>query len=131
MEYDKEMRVTKVTTSDKLSGKKVLFTNMMVISRRFLLRLIDNADEWGYKSFSRDVLVLETRTVQRIVAGAVRRQNHKSPRLAAKVPMFTASHMIHKRLVIHFGYHAYFRYAAVYHIGKYKVYQSESSAERY
>lgn len=57
VEYDKEMRVTKVTTSDKLSGKKVLFTNMMVISRRFLLRLIDNADEWGYKSFSRDVLV--------------------------------------------------------------------------
>lgn len=57
VEYDKEMRVNKVTTSDKLSGEKMLYTNMMVASRNFLLRLIENADEWGYTSFSRDVLV--------------------------------------------------------------------------
>lgn len=57
VEYDKDMRVTRVTTSDKLTGEKMLFTNMMVISRAFLLRIIENADEWGYTSFSRDVLV--------------------------------------------------------------------------
>lgn len=57
VEYGKDMRVTKVTTSDKLTGDKVLFTNMMVVNRLFLLRLIENADEWGYNSFSRDVLV--------------------------------------------------------------------------
>ena len=57
VEYGKDMRVTKVTTSDKLSGEKILFTNMMIISRAFLLRIIENAREWGYTSFSRDVLV--------------------------------------------------------------------------
>ncbi len=57
VEFDSEKRVTKVTTSQKLSGEKVVFTNMMVISRTFLLRLIENAAEWGYASFSRDVLV--------------------------------------------------------------------------
>ncbi len=57
VEYGADKRVVKVTTSDKLSGEKMLFTNMMVISRTFLLQLIENAAEWGYASFSRDVLV--------------------------------------------------------------------------
>ncbi len=57
VEYDKDMRVTKVSNSDKLTGEKSVLTNMFVVSRRFLLRLIENADELGYTSFSRDVLV--------------------------------------------------------------------------
>ena len=58
VEYDKENRVTKVVTSDKLSGEGIMtFTNMMVIGRRFLLRIIENAEDWGYTSFSRDILV--------------------------------------------------------------------------
>ena len=57
VEFDADNRVTKVTTSEKLSGEKVVFTNMMVVSRTFLIRLIENAADWGYTSFSRDVLV--------------------------------------------------------------------------
>lgn len=57
VEFGADKRVVKVTTSDKLSGEHMLFTNMMVVNRLFLLRLIENATEWGYTSFSRDVLV--------------------------------------------------------------------------
>ncbi len=55
--YDADMRVNKVVNSDKLTGEKKLFTNMLVVTRSFLLRLIENAQDWGYSSFSRDVLV--------------------------------------------------------------------------
>lgn len=57
VKFGKDMRVTEVTNSDKLGGDKYVLTNMLVISRRFLLRLIENADELGYSSFSRDILV--------------------------------------------------------------------------
>lgn len=57
VEYGKDMRVTKATNSDKLTGKKTIMTNMLIASRRFLLRLIENAEDIGYTSFSRDVLV--------------------------------------------------------------------------
>lgn len=56
VEFDANNRVIKVTNSDKLSGEKYLYTNMLVITRSFLTRLIDNAEEWGYSSFSRDVI---------------------------------------------------------------------------
>ena len=56
VECDETGRVTKVSNSDKNLGKTVL-VNMFVMGRRFLLSLIENAEELGYTSFSRDVLV--------------------------------------------------------------------------
>lgn len=53
----KDGRVTKVTNSAKITGEKFIFTNMLVMNRRFLLNILDNSEELGYKSFSHDVLV--------------------------------------------------------------------------
>jgi glucose-1-phosphate adenylyltransferase len=55
-EMDEDFRVTKVENSDKFSGEKLLYTNMLIVGRRFLLNIIDGAAEAGYKSFSRDIL---------------------------------------------------------------------------
>ncbi len=57
IEVDSGGRVTKVNTTSKLSGTINAYTNMLVINRKFLLSIIDNAEELGYKSFSRDVLI--------------------------------------------------------------------------
>ncbi len=56
VEYDVDKRVTKVSAQGKPSGEKYVLANILVITRRFLLSLIDNADDLGYSSFSRDVL---------------------------------------------------------------------------
>ncbi len=53
---DKAGRVTEVVNTDKASGEKQVFANIFVMNRQFLLGIIDNADELGYNSFTRDVL---------------------------------------------------------------------------
>ena len=55
--FDKDHRVTSVTNQDKQIEETNILTNIIVISRTFLLRLFENAPEMGYTSFSRDVLV--------------------------------------------------------------------------
>lgn len=57
VDFDKDHRVTSVTNLDKADGERNILTNMIVVNRRFLLQLIENAAELGYTSFSRDVLV--------------------------------------------------------------------------
>ncbi len=57
LDTDSGGRVRKVITGNKTSGKAKVCTNMFVISRKFLLSIIDNAEEKGYTSFSRDVLI--------------------------------------------------------------------------
>lgn len=56
VEFDVDKRITRVTPQGKQSGEKYVLSNMLVVGRRFLLSLIDSADELGYSSFSRDVL---------------------------------------------------------------------------
>lgn len=56
IETDKEDRVTKVSVTDKLSGRFKVYTNICVMNRRFLLSILENAEGFGYKSFSKDVL---------------------------------------------------------------------------
>lgn len=56
VEFDVDKRVTRVATQSKISGTKSVLANILVVTRRFLLSLIDNAEELGYSSFSRDVL---------------------------------------------------------------------------
>lgn len=53
---DKNERVTDVTVSDKLFGARSVYTNICVMNRRFLLNILENSAEHGYKSFSKDVL---------------------------------------------------------------------------
>lgn len=53
-------RVTKVVNSVNNTGTIDVFVNILVIGREFLLKIIDNAEEMGYKSFSRDVLIRGT-----------------------------------------------------------------------
>lgn len=55
--FDNTGRVTSAVTSDKHTGQKMIYTNMLIINRAFLLNILENADELGYTSFSRDVLV--------------------------------------------------------------------------
>lgn len=57
LDTDSGGRVRNVITGNKTTGKAKVFTNMLVINRKFLLSIIDNADELGYTSFSRDVLI--------------------------------------------------------------------------
>lgn len=57
IEFDKDYAVNNVINSDKLTGEKNVYTNMLVINRKFLLNIIEGADENNYKSFSRDILV--------------------------------------------------------------------------
>ncbi len=57
VETDKSGRVTSMTPADKLTGERKMNTNMYVINREFLLKLIENAAELNLKSFSHDVLM--------------------------------------------------------------------------
>lgn len=54
---DRHGRVTAMTQADKLSGENLINTNMYVINREFLLKLIESAAELRIKSFSHDVLM--------------------------------------------------------------------------
>jgi len=49
-------RVTKTINVQKAQGEHNVFTNMLVIGRRFLLNIIDHAAARGFKSFSQDIL---------------------------------------------------------------------------
>lgn len=57
IETDCDGRVTKVINTDKASGEKIVFANIFVMNRKFLLSVIENSAEHNYNSFSRDVLV--------------------------------------------------------------------------
>ena len=56
IDLDVDKRVKAVASSDKLSGKRNVYTNICVMNRQFLLNVLENASEYGYKSFSGDVL---------------------------------------------------------------------------
>ena len=49
-------RVKKTVNALKARGEQNVFTNMLVIGRRFLLSIIDSAAERGFRSFSKDIL---------------------------------------------------------------------------
>jgi len=53
-------RVSRVVNCAKNSGEINVFVNILVINRQFLLNIIDNAEELGFTSFSRDVLIRGT-----------------------------------------------------------------------
>lgn len=57
VETDGTGRVTKVTNTERESGEKLVFDNIFVMNRKFLLSILENATELGYNSFSKDVLV--------------------------------------------------------------------------
>lgn len=57
---DDDGSVKKVVNSANNTGTVSVFVNILVINRDFLLKIIDNAEELGYKSFSRDVLIRGT-----------------------------------------------------------------------
>ncbi len=57
LELDSGGKVRKVVTGAKHEGTINEFTNTLIINRGFLLGIIENAEELGYKSFSRDVLI--------------------------------------------------------------------------
>ncbi len=56
LETDGEGRVTNVINTDKEMGERTVFANILVMNRQFLLHIIENADELGYNSFTKDVL---------------------------------------------------------------------------
>jgi len=53
---DKSSRVVSCGVNSNPKGKQLVFTNMIVLGRKFLLNLIDNRANLGYKSFSKDIL---------------------------------------------------------------------------
>ncbi len=55
-ELDDDGRVTKAANFDTGYGEQNIFTNMLVVGRKFLLNIIDNAGVRGFKSFSQDIL---------------------------------------------------------------------------
>lgn len=54
--FEKDGRVSEVKLSAKDGADSNVYANIVVMHREFLLALIDNAGETGYKSFSGDVL---------------------------------------------------------------------------
>lgn len=56
IETNADGRVVKVTNTDKEMGDRKVFANILVMNRKFLLNIIENAEERGYHSFSKDVL---------------------------------------------------------------------------
>lgn len=56
IETDESGRVNKVINTDKELGERMVFANIYVMNRQFLLNLIDNSSELNYNSFTRDVL---------------------------------------------------------------------------
>ncbi len=57
IETDKDGRVINVVNTDKARGENTVFTNILVMNRKFLLHILENATELNYNSFSGDVLV--------------------------------------------------------------------------
>ena len=59
-EVSSDGRVTKVTNTDKESGERTVFANILVMNRQFLLNIIENAAELNYNSFRKDILAKNT-----------------------------------------------------------------------
>lgn len=57
IETDTNNRVINVVNTGKACGEKVVFANIFVMNRKFLLNLLDTSTELGYKSFTGDILV--------------------------------------------------------------------------
>jgi len=55
-EIGKDNRVAKTINSSKLYGEQNIFTNMLVVGRKFLLGIINNSTVRGFTSFSKDIL---------------------------------------------------------------------------
>jgi len=55
-EIDESNKITHTINSDKAYGEQNVYANMLIIGRKFLLGILDNADNRGIKSFSKDVL---------------------------------------------------------------------------
>ena len=56
IDVDKSGKVTKVVNTTKASGENIVFANIFVMNRKFLLNLLDTASELGYVSFTNDIL---------------------------------------------------------------------------
>lgn len=56
IETDDGGKVTKVIRDDERPGRKKVYTDFMIITRRTLLYIIEHSDRWGITSFSRDIL---------------------------------------------------------------------------
>lgn len=54
---DESGKVTDVLNTDKARGEKIVFNNIFVMNRKFLLNIIENSADLGFNSFSKDVLV--------------------------------------------------------------------------
>lgn len=55
-ETEADGRVVNVKNTERELGERTVFANMFVMNRKFLLNIIDNAEEYGFQSFTRDVL---------------------------------------------------------------------------
>lgn len=56
VQSDESGRVIDLKINDSVGGSNKFFSNIMVINRNFLLRLINDATVHGYKSFEEDIL---------------------------------------------------------------------------
>ena len=56
IEVDKNNKVVGVTNTSKASGEKIVFANIFVMNRKFLLNLLETASELGYTSFTGHIL---------------------------------------------------------------------------
>lgn len=56
IETDESGRVNKVVNTDKELGERMVFANILVMNRKFLLNIIEDASELGYNSITKDVL---------------------------------------------------------------------------
>ena len=53
---DKQNRVVQCVKSNKLRGEQNVYAHILVMGRKFLLDIIENAGQKGYKSFSNNIL---------------------------------------------------------------------------
>lgn len=60
LDTDADGRIVKVINTDKEIGEKTVFANIFVMNRKFLLNIIENAEELNYNSFTKDVLARNT-----------------------------------------------------------------------
>lgn len=56
IDVDNDNRVVGVTNTSRASGEKIVFANIFVMNRKFLLNMLDTASELGYTSFTGDIL---------------------------------------------------------------------------
>lgn len=61
---DESGKVTDLKINETVRGSDKFYSNIMVIGRKFLLALIDDAVVHGYKSFREDILLRRTKTLK-------------------------------------------------------------------